>query len=154
MATAPRSLTARFLHWLSDAIYKHRRWFLYPQIILAVFCIFYTIYNLEFLTSRNVLVGAEKEYHRNYLEFKKEFPVQDELVVVVESDDVERNRQFVERLAARLRGQTDLFSGVFYKNDLNSLGPKALLFVPENDLRELAKTLHEYRPVLEEFAKA
>src|SRR5688572_33140562 len=103
MATPPRSLTARVLHWLSDAIYAHRAWFLYPQIALAVLCIFYTVYNLEFLTSRNDLVGAEKEYHRIFLQFRAEFPVQDELVVVVESPDMERNRQFVERLGARLQ---------------------------------------------------
>src|SRR6185436_6178230 len=98
MATPSRSITARVLHWLSDAVYTHRGWFLYPQIVLAVLCVFYTVFNLEFLTSRNDLVGAEKEYHRIYLEFKKEFPVQDELVVVVESGDIEHNRQFVERL--------------------------------------------------------
>ena len=31
-------------------------------------------------------------------EFRKEFPIADDLVVVVESGDLERNRQFVERL--------------------------------------------------------
>ncbi|HZO84830.1 MAG TPA: MMPL family transporter [Verrucomicrobiae bacterium] len=154
MATPPRSLTARVLHWLSDAIYAHRAWFLYPQIVLAVLCVFYTVYNLEFLTSRNVLVGAEKEYHRIYLEFKKEFPVQDELVVVVESTDIERNRQFVERLGARLQTETNLFAGVFFKGDLQAMGSKALLFLPEDALADLAKTLHEYLPVLQEFAKA
>jgi hopanoid biosynthesis associated RND transporter like protein HpnN len=154
MATPPRSLTARVLHWLSDAIYAHRAWFLYPQIALAVLCVFYTVYNLEFLTSRNVLVGAEKEYHRIFLEFKKEFPVQDELVVVVESTDMERNRQFVERLGARLQAETNLFTGVFFKGDLHAMGSKALLFLPEDALADLAKMLREYLPVLQEFAKA
>src|SRR5688572_6627942 len=153
MATPPRSITARVLHWLSDAIYKHRGWFFYPQVALAVLCIFYTVYNLEFLTSRNDLVGAEKEYHKIYLEFKKEFPVQDELVVVVESKDMERNRQFVERLGARLREKTNLFTGVFYKADLATMGPKALLFLPDEALADLGNMLRAYRPVLQEFAK-
>ena len=52
---------------------------------------------------------------------------------------MERNRQFVERLAARLALETNLFTDVFYKGDLKSLGPKALLFVPEEDLVEHAQ---------------
>jgi uncharacterized protein len=154
MSTPPRSLTARVLHWLSDAIYAQPRWFLYPQIVLAVLCVFYTVFNLQFLTSRNDLVGADKAYHRIYLEFKKEFPVQDELVAVVESTDMERNRQFVERLGARLQAETNLFTGVFFKGDLASMGPKALLFLPDDALADLTKTLREHRPVLQEFAKA
>ena len=154
MATPPRSITARVLHWLSDAIYAHPRWFLWPQVILAVLCIFYTVVRLEFLTSRNDLVGAEKAYHRVYLEFRREFPVQDELVVVAESVDMERNRQFVERLGARLHEETNLFTGVFFKGDLATMGRKALLFLPEDALGDLTKTLREHRPVLQEFAKA
>ena len=154
MSTPPRSFTARVLHWLSDAIYAHPRWFLYPQIVLAILCVFYTVFNLEFLTSRNDLVGADKAYHRIYLEFKTEFPVQDELVAVVESPDIERNRQFVERLGARLRAEKDLFTGVFFKGDLASMGPKALLFLPDDALADLTKTLREHRPVMQEFAKA
>ena len=87
--------------------------------------------------SRDNLVGADKKYHQAYMKFRQEFPVQDELAVVVESEDPERNRQFVERLAARLEPETNLFTDVFYKGDLPSLGRKALLFVPESDLREM-----------------
>src|SRR5262245_18801896 len=121
MGTAPRSITARVLHWLSDAVYQHPAWFLYPQVALAVLCVFYTVFNLKFLTNRSDLVGAEKEYHRIYMEFRKDFPVQDELVVVVESDSTERNRRFVERLGAKLREETNLFTGVFYKGDLSTM---------------------------------
>ncbi len=158
MAIPRKSVTARFLHWLSDSIYEHRAWFLWPQLVLAVVCIYITFVfkptKLQIITDRNALVGAEKEYHRNYLEFRKEFPVQDELVAVIESDNLERNRQFVERLGNKLRVETNLFTGVFYKGDLTSMGPKALLFLPEDALRDLTKTLREYRPVLQEFAKA
>src|SRR5262249_21367789 len=66
----------------------------------------------------------------------------------------EKNRQFVERIGARLEAQTNLFSDVFYKGDLKMLGPKALLFLPEETLDDLRKTLGEYRPFLESFATA
>ena len=48
--------------------------------------------------------------------------------------DPEKNRQFVERLGAKLDAETNLFHDVFYKGDLKMLGSKALLFVPESDL--------------------
>src|SRR3954453_8617171 len=156
MATESRSPSARFLLWLAHAIYYHRRWFLYPQIVLAGLCLVITIYKpqLKLNTSRDDLVGGEKEYHRIHLEFKKEFPVQDDLVVVVESESMEKNRQFVERLGAKLEDETNLFTSVFYKGDLKMMGSKALFFLPEKDLDELRQTLNDFRPFLVQFTKA
>src|ERR1043165_94124 len=154
MATDLKSPSARFLFWLAHAIYYRRRWFLYPQIVLALVCVIFTIQKLEFLTSRNALVGGDKLYHRVYMEFKKEFPVQDDLVVVVESESMEKNRQFVERLGAKLEDETNLFTSVFYKGDLKLMGSKALFFLPEKDLEELRQTLQDFKPFLIQFTKA
>jgi hypothetical protein len=154
MATTPSSPAARFLLWLADAVYFHRRWFFYPQAALVLLCVLYTVRNLEFHTSRNDLVGGEKEYHRIYLEFKKEFPVQEDLVVVVESENLERNRQFVERLGRKLERETNLFASVFYKGDLKGMGRKALLFLPEKELAGLQQTFEEYKPVVQQFTRA
>jgi len=160
------TFSARTLAWLARSLYHHPRWFFYPQAVLFLASIFYTVANLEFDTSRNDLVGANKKYHQNFLKFKKEFPTQDDLVVVVESEDPEKNRQYIERLgvkieAARIRVlarpgaketvETNLFNHVFYKGDLKMLGSKALLFVPEPDLVELQEKLRDYLPFLEPF---
>jgi len=153
--SAPRpSLAGRFLLWLTNAIYEHRAWFTWPQLILVVVSIWFTVEKLEFRTSRNDLVGGDKEYHRIFLEFRKEFPVEDDIVVVVESEQMEKNRQFVERLGAKLEAETNLFAHVFYKGDLKLMGRKALLFVPESDLREMEKTLKDFQPFLRQFTKA
>src|SRR6266404_867989 len=145
---------ARLLVWLARKVLRYRRWFLYPQLLLFVICVLYTLKHLEFDTSRNNLVGANKKYHQNFLNFKKEFPTQDDLVVVVESENTEKNRQFVERLGAKLEAETNLFRDVFYKGDLKMLGSKALLFVPEKELGELKQTLQDYRPFIEQFTRA
>jgi hopanoid biosynthesis associated RND transporter like protein HpnN len=144
---------ARFLAWLAGVVFRQRRWFLYPQLALFALCIFYTVKYLEFDTSRNDLVGSNKKYHQNFLRFKKEFPTQDDLVVVVESENTEKNRQFVERLGAKLDAETNVFHDVFYKGDLKMLGPKALLFVPESDLTDLSKTLKDFRPFIAQFTR-
>src|SRR6266496_5343306 len=106
---------ARLLVWLARKVLRYRPWFLYPQLVLFVICVLYTVKYLEFDTSRNNLVGSNKKYHQNFLRFKKEFPTQDDLVVVVESENSEKNRQFVERLGRKLEDETKVFKDVFYK---------------------------------------
>ena len=155
MTTPPRaSFAERLLQRLADGVIHYPRWFFYPQVILCIVCVFYTVDKLQFDASRNNLVGSDKKYHQNFLNFKKEFQGQDDLVVVVESDDMGKNRQFVERLGARLEAETNLFTDVFYKGDLKMLGNKALLFTPEADLRELLQQLKDYRPFIQSFARA
>jgi predicted RND superfamily exporter protein len=111
------SLVARCLAWLASAVFGHRRLFFYPQLALFALCIVYTVKYLQFNNTRSNLVGANKAYHQNYLRFKKEFPTQDDLVVVVESENAEKNRQFVERLGAKLEAEPKAFNNVFYKGD-------------------------------------
>ena len=148
------SWPARVLQWLAWGVYHYRGLFFYPQVALLGLCIYYTVRHLQFDPSRDNLVGAEKKYHQIILRYKQEFTSEDDLVVAVESEDKEKNRQFVERLGRRLEVETNVFADVFYKGDLKMMGPKALLFLPEGTLVELHKTLQEYRPFLASFTQA
>lgn len=154
------SLPTRVLTWLADTVYLRRQWFLWPQILLFLVCVAGTVKFLKADMDRNNLVGSDKPYHRNFLSFKKEFPTQDDLVCVVESEDHEKNRQFVERLGARLeahsvaKSPTNLLMDVFYKGDLKMLGAKALLFVPDESLTEMRRALRDYRPFIQQFSAA
>ncbi|MCL5096294.1 MAG: MMPL family transporter [Candidatus Omnitrophica bacterium] len=148
------SLAFRLLRRLAFYLYHYPWFFFYPQIILVVLSVFYTVQNLQFDTNRNDLVGADKKYHQAFLKYKAEFPGQDDLVAVVESEDMEKNRQFVERLGARLEAEPNLFTDVFYKGDLKLMGPKALLFLPEDTLQELSTTLRDYHPFIQNFSQA
>jgi len=156
MQSPTDTLAVRLLRWLSNAVYRYPRLFFYPQLFLFIASIFITAVKpqIQFDTSRDDLVGADKPYHKNYLRYKKEFLAQDELVAVVESEDMEKNRQFVERLGARLGAETNIFTDVMFNNDVTMLGNKALLFFPEKDLKELRETLRDYRPFIEQFAQA
>jgi len=148
---------ASLLNRLADALVRYPRWFFYPQILLFGFCLWFTVaspWQLQFDPSRDNLVGGDKQYHQNFLKFKEEFPLPDELVVVAESEDKEKNRQFVERLGAKLEAETNLFMDVVWKGDLKMLGPKALLFVPEQDLAKMRTTLRDYRPFLTQFSQS
>ncbi|MDX1951116.1 MAG: MMPL family transporter [Verrucomicrobiota bacterium] len=154
MGTVRESWPVRILKRLAFLIYHYPRLLFYPQVLLLVLSVYYTVAHLQFSADRNALVGADKKYHHNFLEFKKEFPGQDDIVAVVESEDREKNRQFVERLGAKLEAEPKLFAEVFYKGDLKMLGPKALLFLDEPTLLDLQKTLREYKPFIAQFAAA
>ncbi len=142
---------ARVLAKLASVVCCYPRVVLYSQVVLFVVSIFITVKFLQFDTSRDNLVGSNKKYHRNFLQFKKEFPQQDDLVVVVESENPEKNRQFVERLGAKLDAETNLFTDVLYKGDLRMLGNKALLFASETNVMDLKQTLQDYRPFIRKF---
>src|SRR5215467_7202525 len=146
------SLMSRSLGMLARAVIRSRALFFYPQLLLAVVCIFFTVKYLKFDTTRENLVGANMTYHLNYRKFKKEFPTQDDLVVVVESENPEKNRQFVERIGAKLEAETNLFRDVIYKGDFKMLGSKALLFLTEEELTELKRMLQDYRPFIQQFS--
>ena len=162
------STIAKILARLAQVVFRHRRFLIYSQAVLFVVCILYTVKFLKFDMSRNNLVGSNKKYQQNFLKYRQEFPQQDDLVVVVESENEEKNRQFVERLGVKLEAakilvpvrpgakekvETNLFADVFYKGDLSMMGAKALLFVPEKSLADLEKKLQEFRPFIQQFTR-
>ncbi|HTB85909.1 MAG TPA: MMPL family transporter [Candidatus Sulfotelmatobacter sp.] len=152
----PDSFLARLLGRLAAGIIAHPRKFFWSQVVLFFLCVAYTAKFLQFDMSEDNLVSSKQKYHSNYLNYKKEFNSRDEddLVIVVESDDPEKNRQFIERLGAKLESRTNLFLDVFYRPDFKLMGDKALLLLPDSDLRELKTQLHEYQPFIQQFSQA
>ncbi|HEV2436516.1 MAG TPA: MMPL family transporter [Verrucomicrobiae bacterium] len=148
------SILARLLGKVTAMVFRHPRWFVYPQVVLFVVCVVYTAGYLKADMNQDNLVGPNQRYHRNYLELQKEFPQQgNDLVVAVESDNPEKNRQFVERLAMKMAPETNLFCDVFYQHDLAMMGTKALFFVPKEDLAAIQKTLHDDHPFIRQFTR-
>ena len=153
-ALSADSLLARLLARLAAAVFRHPRWFIWPQVALFLFCVLYTVGYLQSDMNRDNLVGPNQRYHQNFLALQKEFPQQgNDLVVVVESEDTEKNRQFVERLAAKMAPETNLFCDVFYQHDLAMMGTKALFFVPTNDLAAIRTMLHDDMPFIRQFTQ-
>jgi hopanoid biosynthesis associated RND transporter like protein HpnN len=153
-ALSTDTLLARLLGKLAAAVIRHPRWFFWPQVALVLVSVIATVAFLQFDTNRDNLVGHNLKYHRNFLALQKEFPQQgNDLVAVVESDDTEKNRQFIERLAAKMTPETNLFHDVFYQQSLAALGTKALFFVPEDDLAAIQTKLHDAAPFIRQFAR-
>jgi len=151
-ALSADSFLARLLARLATAIFRYPRWFIFPQVALFVVCVVYTTAYLKTDMDRDNLVGANQKYHQNFLRLQKEFPQQgNDLVVVVESENLEKNRQFIERIAAKMEAETNLFRDVFYQQSLSVLGPKALLFASRQDLVDLKNILDDVLPFIRQF---
>jgi hopanoid biosynthesis associated RND transporter like protein HpnN len=153
-ALSADTFLARLLGRLAAAVIRYPRWFFYPQIALFAASVLVTLAFLKFDTNRDDLVGSNQKYHRNFLALQKEFPQQgNDLVVVAESDDTEKNRQFMERLAAKMVTETNLFRDVFYEHDLAMLGTKALFFASETNLAVIQTALRNELPFIQQFTQ-
>jgi hypothetical protein len=74
MTLLPDTVFARLLHRLARAVCNHPRWFVYPQICLALAGAFYTAARLTLDTNRSHLVGTNLRQQRIYLKYRQEFP--------------------------------------------------------------------------------
>ena len=103
---------------------------------------------LNFDPNRDDLVGSNKKYHQNYLHFKKEFPRRTIWWWWSKARIRKKTGSSSSGWARSWRRRPTCFTDVFYKGDLKMIGPKALLFVPEDDLKELRDTLTDYLPFI------
>ena len=165
-ALSADSLLARWLGRLAAGVIRHPRWYFWPQVVLFALCVAYTARYLKADMNRDNLVGPNQKYHQDYMAFQKEFPQPDDLVVVVQSGDLEKNRQFVERIGAKMQAETciqqlddktkvttNLFRDVFYQQSLAMMGRKALQFADTTNLVEMRDMLRTARPFIEQFAQ-
>ena len=147
------SFLGRWLGRLATTVVRHPHAFIWPQVALFLGCVAFTVLFLKADMNRDNLVGANQKYHQNYLALQQEFPQPDDIVVVVESDNIEKNRQFVERIAAKMQAETNLFRDVFYQQDLAVMGNKALLYATETNLVEMQATLQAAKPFIRQFTQ-
>ena len=122
--------------------------------VLAVLSIWYTSHHLTFQTSRNALVSQNARYIQRFEEIDKDFYDLAAFIVVVEPPHLERGKQFVRTLVARLQADTQHFSRVVDKIDTSSLEGKKLLLLSPDDLRTLQERLQDAQTLLTDFAAA
>lgn len=146
--------TTRQLERLAEAIVSHPSWFIYPQLLLAIGCFVFALTNLQFSVTRADLISEKVPHQKQYRDYKREFQMPDAFVAVVESESPDKNRRFIERVAAKVLQEPHLFKSTYFKGDLKTMGPKSLLFLPEETLEELHRVIDEAWPVISELAGA
>jgi hopanoid biosynthesis associated RND transporter like protein HpnN len=123
-------------------------------LLLAVISVFYTIKNMEFLTGRDDLMPKNAPFQVDYRAYRAEFGDQEEIVVVIESDDAERSTRAADALYARLNMEKGAYREVFYPGGLPYFRKNGLLFMPLDDIKNLRNTLTMAAPVLKDLAAA
>ena len=73
------SVSARLLRELAKAVCRHPRWFVYPQILLALAGALIAAGWLKLDMNRDHLIGTNVRQQRLFLQYRKEFPSEDEI---------------------------------------------------------------------------
>ena len=104
MKPLSESRAGRLLQSLVEVVFRYPIWFCSIQLLLVLICLGYTVSTLQFSADKHALISVQDSYWRQFLQFKRDFNIHENLFVLVESEGREKNREFVERLAARLQG--------------------------------------------------
>lgn len=121
-------------------------------LLLSVVSVIYTKQNMEFLTGRDDLMPRNAPFQVDYRAYRQEFGDQEEIVVVVESDDAEKATRCSDALFQRLNREKGVFRELFYPGGLPYFRKNGLLFMPLEDIRNLRNTLTMAAPVLKDLA--
>jgi hopanoid biosynthesis associated RND transporter like protein HpnN len=118
-------------------------------VALSIASVFYTKARLEFHTGQDDLITPNSRASRDYIDYTREFPDLDGLVIVVRAaPDPARAEHFADALAARLNADHANVKTVFYKIDAGAFADRAMLYMTSADLDALAEKLRTAFPML------
>jgi hopanoid biosynthesis associated RND transporter like protein HpnN len=121
-------------------------------LLISVISVIYTKQNMEFLTGRDDLMPRNAPFQVDYRAYRQEFGDQEEVVIVVESDDAEKSTRCGDAIYQRLSREKGVYRELFYPGGLPYFRKNGLLFMPLEEIRNLRSTLTMAAPVLKELA--
>src|SRR5579863_332293 len=147
------SLRYRIFRALAQVSIQRPYLVLLCAVALSIASILYTKARLEFHTGQDDLITPNSRASRDYLDYTREFPDLDGLVVVVRAaPDPARAERFADALAARLGADHANVKTVFYKIDAGAFADRAMLYMTTADLDALAQKLRAAFPMLGGYA--
>ena len=123
-------------------------------LLFTILSIVYTKQSMEFLTGREDLMPKNAPFQMDHRAYLQEFGDQEEIVVVVESDDAEKTIRCSDAIFQRLSKENGVFHEIFYPGGLPYFRKNGLLFMPLEDIKNLRSTLTMAQPVLKDLAAA
>ena len=148
------TLFVRLFALLERLAYRHSYLVLAVSVLLAVLAAWVTAERLTFKTGRGDLVAKDLPYVERHEKFRAEFSDFDGMVIVVEDEDPERQKEFAEALVKKFREHPDAISEVFYKIDTSYFKSRALLYLSPEDIVELGEKIREHRDFLDSVNSA
>jgi hopanoid biosynthesis associated RND transporter like protein HpnN len=123
-------------------------------VLLAALGIGYAAHSLRLETSKFHLLPLHHRYAALYRDHAEDFAQLEDIVVVVESPDVETSTAYAARLAGVLRAGALGTARISYRIDASRLDAHALLYLPLDTLRDTLDTVASQEELLAHFAAA
>ncbi len=117
-------------------------------VLFTLLCLWYTYTHFKVVNSIGDLLSDKTGANRIYREYKKEFNLEEEYVVVITSPDPAANRQVADAVATRLRDLGPGLGKVFYKLDFSKLESRLLLLENESALQQIETDVAGYAQAL------
>lgn len=140
------------LRWLTAQAYTHPWKILVCAALLFVLSLGYSFHNLKFATDRAALVDENDKLAMLGREFKKDFPHNEDFIVVLDGGSSSQREGFSDQLAERLRLKPALYEDVFTKVELPFLRHQALLYLEVEDLEKLIESLRKAQGMVSALA--
>lgn len=138
----------RILFHLSKVIYRHPGTIVGLGIAFTLLCGWYTTTHFKMINSIGDLLDEKSSINRIYEEYKQEFNVDEEYVIVITSPDPLLNRQIADTVATRLHDIGPGIRKVFYKLDFSKLERRFLLMQSESELKQIEGDVSSYANAL------
>jgi hopanoid biosynthesis associated RND transporter like protein HpnN len=105
---------------------------------------------LKWKVSNNTsdLISKDSLIHSYYLDYRDDFNVREDIVVVLRSDSFERNTQAAEALAGLFKDRPADFLRVYYRHDFSRLEKKLLNYLDAQELKDVRNKIHALREFL------
>ena len=120
-------------------------------LLLAGLSILYAARNLGFKTNQADLL-PRNAYLDRYEEYEKQFGDLDDLVIVVDARSLPEAQAYASRLVNELRTRAVPLKRLTYRIDLRQFEGRALLYLSQNQLREIRDKIFDYQEFMESFA--
>jgi hopanoid biosynthesis associated RND transporter like protein HpnN len=121
-------------------------------LALAGGALLYTAKALSFETSSVRLLPQSRVYVQEFQRYLGEFGELNDIVIVVESEDIEQAKEYAARLADELTRPPLSVARATYRIDPDRFGGRALLYLSTEQLADLRDRVAEHREFLEEYA--
>jgi hopanoid biosynthesis associated RND transporter like protein HpnN len=113
-------------------------------IVLTLLSAWFTATHFRVINSTADLIRKDSPVQRNYLTYKKEFGYEEEIVILIRSDQVEQNRAVARRLGERLNEMKPAIARVTARFDFSRMEKRFLMFLSEKELKEIEEEVSGY----------
>jgi uncharacterized protein len=122
-------------------------------VVLAAAGLVVAVQRLDVDTNPGRMISGDIQFREDFAEFSRAFPaLDDNFVVVVESEDGERAREAARSLAAAFEARPDQFTSVLAPGTNTFFDEHGVLYLDLEEIQEIAGQLNQSLPTIQALA--